>query len=72
MSQGKGTLSSNMLSGSPIYFAASPSIYAGNYRDITSGSNGSCAICAAGPGYDFVTGLGSPLANNLVLALAVY
>jgi subtilase family serine protease len=29
--------------------------------DITSGSNGSCgAICTAGPGYDFVTGLGSP------------
>ena len=29
--------------------------------DITSGSNGTCgAICTAGPGYDFVTGLGSP------------
>ena len=29
--------------------------------DITEGSNGSCgAVCTAGPGYDFVTGLGSP------------
>jgi subtilase family serine protease len=29
--------------------------------DVTSGSNGSCgAICTAGPGYDFLTGLGSP------------
>lgn len=29
--------------------------------DITTGSNGTCgAVCAAGPGYDFVTGLGSP------------
>jgi hypothetical protein len=29
--------------------------------DITSGSNGSCgSICTAGPGYDFVAGLGSP------------
>jgi subtilase family serine protease len=29
--------------------------------DVTSGTNGSCgAICTAGPGYDFVTGLGSP------------
>jgi subtilase family serine protease len=29
--------------------------------DITSGTNGSCgAVCTAGPGYDFVTGLGSP------------
>jgi subtilase family serine protease len=29
--------------------------------DVTAGSNGACgAICAAGAGYDFVTGLGSP------------
>jgi subtilase family serine protease len=29
--------------------------------DVTTGSNGACgAICTAGPGYDFVTGLGSP------------
>lgn len=28
--------------------------------DVTSGQNGSCKICRAGPGYDFVTGLGSP------------
>jgi subtilase family serine protease len=29
--------------------------------DVTSGTNGSCgAVCTAGPGYDFVTGLGSP------------
>lgn len=41
-------------------------IYAGGYsanlRDITSGSNGSCGTdCTAGPGYDLVTGLGSPV-----------
>jgi subtilase family serine protease len=29
--------------------------------DITKGSNGGCGkVCQAGPGYDFVTGLGSP------------
>jgi subtilase family serine protease len=29
--------------------------------DITKGSNGGCGrVCTAGPGYDFVTGLGSP------------
>jgi hypothetical protein len=29
--------------------------------------NGSCgAVCDAGPGYDFVTGLGSPRAVNLI------
>lgn len=41
-------------------------IYAGGYsanlRDITSGTNGSCGTdCTAGPGYDLVTGLGSPI-----------
>lgn len=46
-------------------FAAAASIYALNGNsalyDVTSGSNGGCgAICTAGSGYDFVTGLGSP------------
>jgi len=41
------------------------------YHDITSGSNGSCgAQCTAGSGYDFVTGLGSPIADKLIGALA--
>jgi subtilase family serine protease len=35
------------------------------FRDIMSGSNGSCKlICAAGTGYDFITGLGSPLTQK--------
>jgi subtilase family serine protease len=61
--QGRTTpLSSNNLTTSPVYQAAMGSAYAANYTDITSGSNGN----TAGPGYDFATGLGSPLANNLV------
>jgi subtilase family serine protease len=41
-----------------------------DYHDITSGKNGSCgALCTAGPGYDYVTGLGSPQANLLIPAL---
>jgi len=41
-----------------------------DYHDITSGENGTCgALCTAGPGYDFVTGVGSPQANLLVPAL---
>ncbi|MGC5165591.1 S53 family peptidase [Luteimicrobium sp. DT211] len=33
-------------------------------NDVTSGSNGYCGLeCTAGPGYDTVTGLGSPLAG---------
>ncbi|OIV39541.1 hypothetical protein BIV57_00045 [Mangrovactinospora gilvigrisea] len=36
----------------------------GALSDVTSGSNGACgAECTAGPGYDTVTGLGSPLAG---------
>ncbi len=41
--------------------------YLTNYHDITTGSNGNCgSICNAGPGYDEVTGVGSPQSNNLV------
>ncbi len=57
---------SSDLNSSPEYSAATGAAYAANYRDILSGSNGSCTICSATPGYDFVTGLGSPNANNLV------
>jgi len=38
----------------------------GGFRDITSGSNGGYS---AGPGYDLVTGLGSPILNALLPAL---
>ncbi|GCF07371.1 S53 family peptidase [Dictyobacter arantiisoli] len=32
-----------------------------SFNDITSGSNGSCGfVCTAHPGYDYVTGLGTP------------
>jgi subtilase family serine protease len=37
-----------------------------NFHDITRGSSGSNS---AGPGYDKVTGLGTPIANNLVQGL---
>jgi len=61
--QGRSTpLTSNSVISSPFYNAATGSAYGSNYRDITSGSNG----YSAGLGYDLATGLGSPLANNLV------
>jgi subtilase family serine protease len=42
----------------------------GDYYDITSGTNGKCgALCTAGPGYDYLTGVGSPQANLLIPAL---
>ncbi|HLH31869.1 MAG TPA: S53 family peptidase [Terriglobia bacterium] len=40
------------------------------FHDITSGTNGTCgSICTAGAGYDFVTGLGSPIVPGIVNAL---
>ncbi len=65
------SLSSNNLASSPEYNAAANAVYTTNYRDISSGINGTCgSVCTAGTGYDFVTGLGSPQANNLVISTA--
>jgi len=51
-------------------YSIAKTAYSTNYRDITSGTNGSCGtVCTAGTNYDFVTGLGSPLANALVPSL---
>ena len=44
----------------------SPSNYSTYFHDITTGFN----FYNAGPGYDLVTGIGSPQANNLLPALA--
>jgi subtilisin-like proprotein convertase family protein len=46
--------------------AASSTTYTRDFFDVTSGSNG----YSAQPGYDLVTGLGSPQANNLIPDLA--
>jgi kumamolisin len=48
----------------PVIYALPPSADA--FRDITSGSNGAFS---AGPGWDAVTGLGSPSGGNLLTAL---
>jgi len=60
---------SNALYGAASGAESSPQTnpYLTNYHDITSGSNGNCgSVCNTGPGYDEVTGLGSPQANNLI------
>ncbi len=51
-------------------YALAKAHYATYFHDITSGSNGSCGkICTASKGYDYVTGLGSPIVNKLIPAL---
>ena len=47
-------------------YNAGNSNYTGNYRDITSGSNGKYSATAK---YDYVTGLGTPRVNSLVTYL---
>jgi hypothetical protein len=44
------------------------SLPSSDYNDITSGYNG----YSAGPGYDYLTGLGTPIANQLVPDLVSY
>jgi hypothetical protein len=61
------SLRSQPISSAPdVLYSLANANYAGYYHDITSGNNGN----AAGPGYDLVTGLGTPLGNQLVLALS--
>ena len=57
--------------GLPALAGANPALYplllTASLRDITSGNN---YLYDAGTGYDLVTGLGSPVFNDLVVALA--
>jgi subtilase family serine protease len=66
---GKATLTGT---GTAVYSVAKAN-YSLNLHDITSGTNGSCGtLCSATTGYDYVTGLGSPQANNIITALESY
>ncbi|MDE1842850.1 MAG: fibronectin type III domain-containing protein, partial [Thaumarchaeota archaeon] len=73
-SMGANLASSSFVTNTALYNAATGSQsnpqtnpYLNNYHDITSGTNGNCgAVCTAITGYDEVTGLGSPRANNLI------
>jgi subtilase family serine protease len=64
---------SGSIGGNPdIYSVAgtAPTISLANFIDIASGANGTDPDDNSVVGYDLVTGLGSPVANNLVPALA--
>ncbi|MBR8253105.1 S53 family peptidase [Burkholderia ambifaria] len=51
-------------------YTVGKSAYGSDYHDVTTGSNGNCgSVCNAAGGYDYVTGLGSPIAPPLVQAL---
>lgn len=63
----KATLSSTGI----LVYTVAKGNYSLSPHDITSGTNGSCGtLCSATTGYDWVTGLGNPQANNIIAALA--
>ena len=49
--------------------AAVPGTYAASLSDVVEGSNGTCATCKAGVGFDQATGWGSPNSAQLFQAL---
>jgi subtilase family serine protease len=47
------------------FYTDAKTAYASYFRDIKSGTNGACGFyCTASTGYDYVTGLGSPLTTT--------
>jgi hypothetical protein len=66
--QGRVAAGGTTLDGPSQTLPALYSLPSGAFHDITSGCNGN----EAAPGYDMVTGLGSPEANPLVFDLAPY
>jgi subtilase family serine protease len=67
--QGRSLLGESSLNGATQTLPTLYSLPSSDFNDITSGSNGTYS---AGAGYDLVTGLGTPIANLLVPALAGY
>jgi hypothetical protein len=47
-----------------------PGTYASVFKDITSGSHGTCSACSGETGYDQATGLGTPNASSLLSTLS--
>lgn len=61
----------NLSSTNTILYSLAKSAIATNFHAVTQGQNGNCGqICDALPGYDYVTGLGTPQVSALVSSLA--
>ncbi len=67
--QGRALLGQSSLNGATQTLPMLYQLPSSDFHDITTGSNGTYS---AGTGYDLVTGLGTPIANLLVPALAGY
>jgi hypothetical protein len=70
--QGRVLAGGTPLTGSSQTLPALYSLPSTDFHDIVHGSNGDIPGATAGPGYDLVTGRGTPIANVLVPDLAGY
>ena len=69
VNQGRALAGEGTLNGATQTLPMLYNLPASDFHDITTGGNGTYN---AGPGYDLVTGLGTPVANLLVPAMAGY
>jgi len=61
----------NLSSADANLYEIAKTAHAANFNAVTTGTNGSCgALCTAGTGYDYITGLGTPQASALIATLA--
>ena len=69
---GTGATSKSIGFANPALYIAATDGYAGNFNDVTSGSNGYQGVTGytAQPGYDMTTGLGTPIAARSRLRCA--
>ena len=50
-----------------LLYSLSKQTAGANFHPITAGTNGACgALCTASTGYDYVTGIGTPVAASLI------
>ena len=67
--QGRTAAGGSTLDGAGQVLSALYALPSGDFHDVTTGGNG---VFNAGPGYDELTGLGSPVAGLVAPALAYY
>jgi len=63
----------NLSSTNSVLYSLAKTGMAANFHSVTQGENGACGeLCDAMPGYDYITGLGTPQASTLISALAAH
>lgn len=72
VAQGRALRGAASLDGATEFLPALYALPAADFRDVTAGSSQGKPVYTAGPGWDFVTGRGSPVAAALVKDLVAW